>query len=797
MGRLILFLWLPLLVAAAVPDRYIVELTGDPVITRLTRGGSRRVDFHSTAARREREAVRAGQTTVRSEIARRGARILGSVDTVANALFIEAPEAQALAIERLPGVRRVRPVREFHLLLDRALPLHRVPEAWSAVGEGNAGRGIKIAIIDTGIDVTHPGFPDGSLPMPEGYPRVNQESDLALTNSKVIVARSYVSLLSRRDSDTSARDRIGHGTATAMAAAGASVAGPLAIISGVAPAAWLGSYKVFGSPGTNETTGSDAVIKAIEDAAADGMDVINLSLGSDLAGLLDSDLEVQAVERAARAGVLVITAAGNNGPDPNTISSPATAPSVITVGASVNDRAFSGSLTVTGLEPMLAQPGAGPNAPAPVNGPLADIGKLDGDGLACSALPSGSLTGAVAFILRGTCTFEEKLVNSERAGAIAAVVYSEASRPQPITMSVGAARLPATMISHGDGLRVREQLNADAVSATLRFTLGPVAVSSEQLGNFSAGGPSVDFAIKPDLVAVGTNLYTASQREDPDGLIFDPSGFVVEQGTSFSAPLVAGAAAVLKAARPGLSVAQYKSLLVNYGSPAFSRPGAFAAVQQAGAGSLNLSAALRGAVAASPVSLSFGATGPDPLVSRTLTISNTSGIAESYSISVVPATAGPVPEIASSTVELGPGLALDLPVAFRGTSLFAGQYEGSIYIQGNRSGSVIRVPYWYGVASSQPRYITVLQTRSDVQRGTSVFDAIIFRITDEAGIPVRDITPTITVVSGDGEVIDVFARSRLSPGAFGAQLRMGPRAGSNTFRIEAGGIQREVTIVAR
>ena len=112
-----------------------------------------------------------------------------------------------------------------------------------------------------------------------------------------------------------------------MAAAGVSNAGPLATISGVAPKAWLGSYKVFGSPGVNDGATESAILKALDDAVADGMDVINISLGSNLTPLPANDPEVAAIERASALGVIVVVASGNNGPDPATVCSPASAPS--------------------------------------------------------------------------------------------------------------------------------------------------------------------------------------------------------------------------------------------------------------------------------------------------------------------------------------------------------------------------------------------------------------------------------------------------------------------------------------
>ena len=155
---------------------------------------------------------------------------MGPVDTVANAMFVQIPDDAAAQLATLPGVKRVLPVRMMHMVLDRAVLLHKVADAWSQIGAGRAGLGVKIAIIDSGIDAGHAGFQDASLTAPDSFPRANTTSDLAYTNGKIIVARSYVGLLPSRDPDTSARDHVGHGTALAMIAAGVRNAGPLATI---------------------------------------------------------------------------------------------------------------------------------------------------------------------------------------------------------------------------------------------------------------------------------------------------------------------------------------------------------------------------------------------------------------------------------------------------------------------------------------------------------------------------------------------------------------------------------------
>ena len=488
---------------------------------------------------------------------------------------------------------------------------------------------MKIAIIDTGIDVEHAGFQDPSLPIPDGFPRANTDADLAFTNRKVIVARSYADLFAAVDPDASPRDHVGHGTATAMAAAGVSNTGPLAMISGVAPKAYLGSYKVFGSPGVNDGATDAAILKAIDDAVADGMDVISMSLGTIEATRIEDDIEVVALERAAALGVIVVIAAGNDGPDPSTIGSPGTAPSAITVGASKNDRAFGASATLEGSAPVLAIPGAGANSATPITAPLAAVGTI------CTA-PAASLKGRIAFILRGTCTFEVKLNNAQAAGAIAALVYTVETDPDPFTMGVGTATLPASMIAYADGTAIQQTLaqNPSPVT-TLSFTLGPVIVSTDGLVAFSSRGPNVDLNVKPDLSAVGTNFYTATQKFDTNGEMYDPTGYTVSQGTSFSTPLIAGAAALLKAARPGLSMAQYRSLLIDNAGAASG------GVQQRGAGILDMSAPLRSTVAAVPAVVSFQVGNGDPNVSRNLTISNIGTTATAFQLTAVPTGAAP------------------------------------------------------------------------------------------------------------------------------------------------------------
>ncbi len=787
----------PVLIAGTIPGRYIVELETEPVVEHVARQATRsRLGGSEAASHRLR--VRAEQQSVRQQLEAHQATVRDSVETVANALFVEMSGADAARqLAALPGVKRVTPVRQVYMNLDRAAVLHKVAEAWSRIGDDKAGAGIKVAIIDSGIQSSHDAFKDTSLTVPEGFPRYNRASDIAYTNSKVIVARSYVQMLDF-DPDISAMDHVGHGTALAMAAAGVRSAGPLATISGMAPKAFLGSYKVFGTPGYNDSSSDDVILKAIDDAVADGMDIINLSLGYDIAPRLADDPDVDAIERASKAGVIFTVSAGNNGPDLNTICSPATAPSAIAVGASANDRTFAASVEVPSLGTFVAIPGTGISPSVPVTATLKDVSTLDSDGLGCSAFPADSLKGSVALIRRGTCYFEDKLNNASKAGAVAAIIYAAESSPSPITMSVGTATLPAEMISYQDGAALKQALSSQPnLAVTLRFTLGSISIVAGRLTDFSAAGPNVDLSIKPDLLAVGENVYTATETGDMEGDMYDSTGFILVDGTSFSSPIVAGAAALLKAARPGLTVDQYRSLLINTATAVKGYAGGTdSTVQQSGAGQLDVDAALRSTVAAYPTALTFGSSSGELSLTKTLTLTNLGDATETFAIDVSTSAAAK-PSPATTTIELASKASVDIPVAWTATGLSAGAYEGFITITGSTSGTQARVPYWHAVSSGMPATITTLDALTSARRGSTERDAVLFRITDAPGLALTSVTPQVTVVSGGGSVLGVVNYDTDAPGLFGIDVKLGPTAGTNVFRIQAGDIVKEYSITGQ
>ena len=173
-------------------------------------------------------------------------------------------------------------------------------------------------------------------------------SDTQFTNAKVIVAKNYTKLLPD-GGEPDANDRNGHGTGTSVAAAGGQASTPYGPLSGVAPKAYIGNYKVLDSNGGT----SDVIAKAIDDAVADGMDVLNLSLGAYVISYADvstGEVGQAAIARAALAGVIVVVAAGNEGPGAGTIADYASSPDVITIGAIHNDRSLGNAITMDGSD---------------------------------------------------------------------------------------------------------------------------------------------------------------------------------------------------------------------------------------------------------------------------------------------------------------------------------------------------------------------------------------------------------------------------------------------------------------
>ena len=792
-----ILIWAAVAAAQIVPDRYVVELSEEPLGAAVRTKGKAAL---SAALSDRHRAILSEQAVAKSAIERGRGKVVSTVDSLMNALIVHTTGQDAVALAALPGVKKVYPVHKMRKSLDRALALHQIPAAWTLIGgRDKAGAGIKIGILDTGISPDHPGFQDPSLKFPAGFPRASSARNMTLTNNKIIVARSYEDIYELDEPDD-ARDRDGHGTAVAMCAAGVTNTGPLATITGVAPKAWIGGYKI--SPLNEGEAAEDVILKAMDDALSDGMDVINLSFGSLFQFDTGPDfLPGVAFDRLKNFGVMVVVAAGNAGPSLNSLSDIASQASVISVGAVRNDRILAETVIVNG-ETYRAFAGTGPKPASAISGNILDVAGTDPTGFLCTALPSGSATGQVALILRGVCTFEEKLNNAKAGGAIAAIIYTDAARPDAFGPSVGAATLPAVLVSYPDGAAIKAAAaKGPAVAATLPFKSTTFPQDPRLLTSFSSKGPTWEFRIKPDLSAAGSDIYTAAQSVDDQGDSYSKDGYQVIDGTSFASPIVAGAAAVLRAARPGLTIDQYNSLLINGATPLFRNGGPVVErVQQTGTGVLNLEAALRNTVTVFPTSLTFGVGSGVMAGARSghynqLAVTNIGKATDTFKIRAIAYDSAPALEFSASPGNLEPQASYQMTLtpgqtktvyAYWTARLPRGEYQGQILVEG--TSTAILTPYWYAAPSLIPRDLLELNPPdSSARPGSTV--TLYLRVMDETGYPLTaDGNLRFTGTASTGATIDLMP-GVIFPNLRAVRLRLAPTARSNTFQFTFGDLR--------
>ncbi len=799
--------------AQFVPDRYTLLLDDPPVASRF----QGRAEMESAAAGTYRSQLLTRQRAVMTELASRQIAVTGAVTDVLNAVFVTAPARRLSELMSIPGVAAVRPMRRYQPRLNRALQLMNAPAAWNLVGgAANAGKGMKIAILDSGIDNNHPAFQDSSLPMPAGFPICSGFSGNCkdFTNSKVIVARSYVQQLAgftnngttppdpatSQPDDYTPRDRLGHGTGVASAAAANQNSGTVAF-TGTAPKAYLGNYKIAGSPSVNDGPTDQVLIQAIQDALNDGMDVASISWGGPaLTGALDTgaacgitagqpcDPVAYAFEQAAQKGLVITSAAGNSGSDPslqyeevypyfNSIDSPSSAPSVLAVGATTNSHVFRPTVSVNAadapstLKQMLALPGNSTFAPSSQGanqGPLVDVTQLGDDGLACSALPAGSLNGSYALIQRGTCTFNTKVTNAQLAGAVGVILYM-ADASVLLSPSTPDFTGPVAMISNSDGLALKSYIDAragqvvtiDAAGKEMELadynsqTSVSPPLAANQLASYSSFGPSPDGAIKPDLVATGgvnpslafPGLYLAAQSYDPSGFLYSTNGYVAADGTSFAAPIAAGAAALVKQAHPNYTAAQIRSALVNSAAQDTTTDdqGNKVDVEWLGGGRLDAGAAAGATVTAEPASISFGYLKASSLpVTKSITITNRGTSPVTLTVAVVPnaTPSGITVATDQQSLTVAAGAAATLKVTLSGSAPPAGAYSGSVTLKA--SNVSVRLPYLFIVPSGVPSTVYPLPFGSI--QGTPGQDGgtLVIQEVDAQGAPVAGSSVTFS-----------------------------------------------------
>jgi len=844
--------------SAAPPptNEWIVLLTEPPVVERFPG----RIEQTHAASEPYRQHLREVQRGIRAGIEALQIPVTGAVEHLLNGVFVRATPEQAATLRSLPGVAAVVPLRRYHI--DDQLSLSNVQQAWNSPtvgGQSNAGMGLKIAIIDTGIDQTHPSFQDSSLVPPAGFPKCDFPSNCAFTNSKVIVARSYVSTLTAgsssldpaadsRPDDLSARDLIGHGTAVASVAAGVGSAYSSTAISGVAPKAFLGNYKIYGSLEVNGGASEAGIIEALDDAVTDGMDVVNFSSGGPaFEGPLDAgaicglpagepcDPLGGAFENAMKNGQGIgVVAAGNAGASGyqstatgaatyGTVASPAYTPSVIAAGGIQNDVVYTDTIAVSGngvpsnLATLAALPsGDGPTPAAPLTAPLVDVTQIGADALLCAVTPAaGSLSGAIALILRGTCDFSVKVGNAQSAGAVGVVFIDNSPNPSTLTGwgGLGGTTIPAFMISQSDGQDLQSFVDGNSATPVtpITVTLNParsqvpastLGIIPDSTALFASRGPAIGtYGVKPDVSAVATSFLMAAEDVDPYGDLFSSTRYTVADGTSFASPMLAGAAALVKQAQPGLTPLRVKSALVNTATLAglLSQGGTGpAGIADVGSGLLQAPNAVVSQVQFVPSTVSFGLLTNSLPASQTLTVTSSSAspLALSFSISAITSAAATqvlVNSSSSATLTISPGQSTSITVRLTGSVPPAGRYEGVINVNG--ASIPLHIPYLFLVSNNTVYdVIPLLGNGFDGPVNQEIpapyGGGLAIRVIDRYGASVANAPVQWSAVQGGGQVLSgaqYTSTTTDSNGLAFATVVLGPAAGPQQFSARAGG----------
>jgi subtilisin family serine protease len=424
-----------------------------------------------------------------------------------------------------------------------------------------------------------------------GECETGDQFEVSACNNKLIGARWFVN----GAADTGAidenefrspRDADGHGTHTATTAAGnrvsASIFGTLiGDVEGMAPKARIAVYKAcwLRPLESRASCNTSDLANAIDAAVADGVDIINYSVGSSMREVIAPD-DI-ALMAAAKAGVITVVAAGNEGPNLATIGSPAGGPWVITAAAS--SRTGDSSVEAMQINSPASIAGKYASKEAAFSPPLSDRDPIEAelvlvddddvslpsgaDGITsdgCQTLVNGDeISGKIALLQRSGCLFTDMVKNAEDAGAIAALIYNIAGAPIVMQGANGVVDIPALMIGQADGNLILAELDANnTVSVVLEKSfLLTTPDTGNQMASFSARGPGpIEDVLKPDVTAPGINII-AGFTPDPANAA-PGENFAYLSGTSMAAPHVAGVAALLRQAHPNWSPAAIKSALI-------------------------------------------------------------------------------------------------------------------------------------------------------------------------------------------------------------------------------------------
>lgn len=744
----------------------VLKMAGDPVAVVRSRAPGKQIS--ETDDEIVASGLRQEQESLVPTIEAMGGTVLGTFQHAINGIKVRAPADRILALAGLPGVVAVKPVLTHELDNATSVPFIGAPAVWGTPASGFRGEGIKIAIVDTGIDYTHANFggPGTVAAWLAAKANSTAPADPALFGPAAPKVKGGIDLVgdaynandpnSVPQPDPNPLDCNGHGSHVSGTAAGFGVkpdgttfAGPYTsstpssqqfrIGPGVAPKADLYAVRVFGCTGS-----TNVVVEAIDWAVQHGMQVISMSLGANFGP--ENSADAEASEHAAEAGVIVVAAAGNAGPAPYFTGSPAAGDKVLSAAAmdsnspptfpAANIALAPSGITIKAQNSNAAALPAGslPILVLPTDGVDSSTG-LPYSGCDEAKWAAAGVSGKLVVTRRGVCARVDRATFGQKYGAKAVAMVNNASGYPPFEGGIAGVTIPflGVLMSNRASL-------SSAASGTLSTAPGIPNPGFHAFASFSSGGPrNLDSHLKPDITAPGVNVISTAMGTGNHGVAFS--------GTSMATPHVSGVAALALEAHPDWDPNDVRLAIANTADP--SRIVRYL-VRLGGSGLVQPFPATRTAVVARGTedsgNLSFGVEefSSDFAGTKQLQVRNLGSSPQSFNASFIPLTGSPHSvSVSPSSFAVEEGDDISLRVELTVPAATSGGASGSAGVFRQVSGLIVLTPTTSdgnnGVALTVPYYL--------VPRARSLIDT---EVPDDFG-PAHP-TATATVRNGSPAV---------------------------------------------